>query len=114
MHVQISNQNPEHETAVLERTPSSLSHEEHQFLEPQPVEQTLPIALKKGTRECTKRLVYPLAHYVSFKRFSPSHMSFLTNLNEISIPSALSEALSKEEWREAMKIEMDALEKNGT
>ena len=30
------------------------------------------------------------------------------------IPKTLSEALSKEEWREAMRVEMEALEKNRT
>lgn len=32
-----------------------------------------PIAIRKGSRECTKRPLYPFAHYVSFKNLSPTH-----------------------------------------
>jgi len=74
----------------------------------------LPIAVRKGTRECTKRPLYPLSHYVSLDRLSPSHKNFIVSLNTFSIPNTLSEALSKEEWRTAMREEMDALEKNQT
>jgi hypothetical protein len=52
----------------------------------------LPIALRKGTRECTKRPLYLLAHFLSFKQFSPSHKAFLNNLETIAIPSNLFEA----------------------
>lgn len=77
----------------------------------------LPIAIRKGTRECTKSLpkpVYPLAQFLSFKHFSPSHRAFLMSLNTIAIPNTLSEALSNKEWKQAMNVEMEALEKNGT
>ena len=30
------------------------------------LDHDLPIALRKGTRECTKRPLYPLSHFVSF------------------------------------------------
>nr|XP_027083707.1 uncharacterized protein LOC113706007 [Coffea arabica] len=74
----------------------------------------LPIAVRKKPQECTKRPLYPLSHFVSFEKFSPSHQSFLSTLNTVSIPNSLSEALSKKEWKLAMEVEMDALEKNGT
>ena len=74
----------------------------------------LPIAIRKGVRECTKRSLYPLSQYVSFERFSSSHKSFLTHLNTITIPKTTSEALGQKEWRDAMRVEMDALEKNKT
>lgn len=32
-----------------------------------------PIAIRKGTRECTKQLRYPLSDFVSFARLSPCH-----------------------------------------
>ena len=57
----------------------------------------LPIALRKGTRECTKRPLYPLSHFVSFQRFSLIHKSFLSTLCTIHIPNSLSEALLKRE-----------------
>lgn len=74
----------------------------------------LPIALRKGTRECTNRPLYPLSHYVSFERLSPAHKRFIISLNTISIPTNVSEALTKKEWRNAMREEMSALEKNKT
>ena len=36
----------------------------------------LPIALRKGTCECTKRPLHPLSHFVSFQRFSLNHFFF--------------------------------------
>ena len=78
------------------------------------LDHDLSIALRKGTRECTKRLLYSLSHFVSFKRFSLNHKSFLSTLSIIPIPNSLFEALSKREWRLAMEVEMDALQKNET
>jgi len=63
----------------------------------------LPIAVRKQNRECSKRPLYPLSHFVTFKKFSPSHQSFLSTLNTIPIPNSLSKALSKKEWRLAME-----------
>lgn len=41
---------------------------------PEPVDMLdLPMAVRKGTRECTKRPLYPLSNYVSLKRLSPAH-----------------------------------------
>ena len=74
----------------------------------------LPIAIRKGTRECTKKPLNPLSHYVSLKHLSPAHKKIIASLNTISIPNTVSEALSKKEWRNAMREEMDALEKNQT
>ena len=73
-----------------------------------------PIALRKGTRECLKHLLYPLSYFMTFKRLSPSHWVFLIQLNTIVIPNTLSKALNSEERRRAMNIEMEALEKNRT
>jgi len=74
----------------------------------------LPIALRKGIRECTKYLLYPLSHFVSFKKCSPSHKSFLSNIHITSIPTTLSESLNCKNWRNAMNVEMLPLEKNNT
>ncbi|RVW19138.1 Copia protein [Vitis vinifera] len=70
----------------------------------------LPIAVRKGTRECTKPL-YPLSHYVSLKHLSPAHKNFIVSLNTTIIPNTVSEALTKREWKDAMREEMSALEK---
>ena len=112
MQAQVSNPISENEVTVSK--PNFMPLVEHQLPETQTIDQDLPIAVRKGTRECTKRPLYPLTHFVSFEKFSPTHRNFLTSLNEISIPNNLSEALSNGEWRKAMRTEMDALEKNGT
>ncbi|RVW78782.1 Retrovirus-related Pol polyprotein from transposon RE2 [Vitis vinifera] len=77
-------------------------------------ELELPIAIRKETRECTKRPLHPLSHVVSFKRLSQFYKSFLTSLNNIYIPTTLSKALFDENWKQAMNAEMKALEKNKT
>ena len=106
--------NSENEVTILEPNSASSPQTEPSDPEPPSLDHDLPIALRKGTRECTKKPLYPLSHFVSFQKFSSKHKSFLSTLNTISIPNSLSEALSKKEWRLAMKAEMDALEKNGT
>ena len=78
------------------------------------LDHDLPITLRKGTYECTKRPQYPLSRFVSFQRFSLNHKTFLSTLSTITIPNSLSEALSKREWRLAMEAKMDALQKNET
>ena len=50
---------------------------------------------------------------MSFEKFSLSHKAFLIEINSISIPQTLTEALGNEKWKQAMKVEMEALEKNG-
>lgn len=116
---QASNQTPANELTVSECTsanevvasePTPL--EEHQLPDPQLTNNDLAIAIRKV--ECTKRPFYPLSHFVSFKKFSPAHRNFLMSPNEIFIPNNLSKALSNKEWRKAMRVEMDVLEKNGT
>jgi hypothetical protein len=34
------------------------------------------IAIRKGIRECTKNPLYPIANFISFQKFSPSHEYF--------------------------------------
>ena len=57
------------------------------------LDHDLPVALRKGTCDCTKRPLYPLSHFVSFQRFSLNHKSFLSTLSTIPIPNSLFEAL---------------------
>lgn len=85
---------------------NSTTHDEHAL--------DIPIALCKGTKECTKNPRYPRSNVVTFGNFSPPHRSFLVNLSNIHIPSTLSEALSNEKWKQAINEEMKALGKNNT
>ncbi|KAG8488224.1 hypothetical protein CXB51_018059 [Gossypium anomalum] len=70
-----------------------------------------PIAIRKRTRACTK---HPLHLFMSYKNLSHNHKAFLTSLNSISIPKTVFEALEDENWRNATKVEVEALEKNKT
>ncbi|RVW97624.1 hypothetical protein CK203_027993 [Vitis vinifera] len=73
--------------------------------------QDLPIAVRKGIRECTNQPLYPLTHFLSFKKISPSHRVFLVSLNTISIPTTVSEALTNEKWKQAMNVKMGGIRK---
>ena len=73
-----------------------------------------PIAIRKGRRECTKNPLYPIANFMSFQKFSPSHKAFLSKINTIPISKNLYEALGNENWKTTMREEMNALERNQT
>ncbi|KAI9195814.1 hypothetical protein LWI28_018377 [Acer negundo] len=60
-------------------------------------DEDLPIAIRKGVRECTRQLMYPLSHFVSYEKLSSSHKSFLTHLNIVTIPKTVFEALGSKE-----------------
>ena len=64
-----------------------------------------PIALRKGTRQCTQ---YPIAHHVSPARLSPSYQSFALAVLTESIPKSYIEALQVPAWKAAMDAEYAA------
>ena len=107
--VQVQDFNPNSENEVTISNPS-LQSESHVNND----DQDLPIAVRKGIRECTNRPLYPLTHFLSFEKISPIQRAFLVSLNTISIPTTVSEALTDEKWKQAMNVEMEALEKNKT
>lgn len=74
----------------------------------------LPIAFRKGTRECTKWLVIFYLFLFFQKIFSISEKFSCYSLNTVFMPKSLSEALTKEEWRQAMNVEMEAFGKDKT
>ncbi|XP_060964985.1 retrovirus-related Pol polyprotein from transposon RE2 [Cannabis sativa] len=71
----------------------------------------LPIALRKGTRACTK---HPIAKYISYNHLSDNYRAFITNISELVVPRSIQEALDEPRWKLAVDEEMDALIKNGT
>lgn len=75
------------------------------------VDLKLPIAIRKGVRECTRRPLYPLSQCVSLKHL-PSYKKYIVSLNTIFIPNTVSVALLKKEWRDVMEEEIRILEKN--
>ena len=71
----------------------------------------VPIALKKGIRNCTQ---HPLSHFVSLDKLSPQYKSFFTQVDPIQIPQTHHEALMDKNWKNATNEEMKALNKNQT
>ena len=70
----------------------------------------LPIALRKGKRQCT----YPISSFVSYYNLSPTSCVFLTFLDSITLPKSVTHVLSHPGRRNAMIEEMNALDVNGT
>lgn len=92
---------------------------------PSASETDLPIALRKGTRECLKYhrflsnkghccSIYPLHKFVSYDRLNSDFKSFTVSLDTQSVPTSISEALSQKAWKQAVEDEMSALIKNNT
>ncbi|TYK01384.1 Cysteine-rich RLK (RECEPTOR-like protein kinase) 8 [Cucumis melo var. makuwa] len=71
----------------------------------------LPIALRKGTRSCTK---YSISNYVSYENLSPQCRAFTASLDSTIIPKNIHIALECSELKNAVMEEMKALEKNNT
>lgn len=70
-----------------------------------------PIALKKGTRTCTK---HPICNFVSFEHLSPAYQVFVSRIDQVQTPSSIEEALQDPKWKAATHDEIHALEKNNT
>ena len=70
----------------------------------------LPIALRKGKRQCT----HPISSFCSYNHLSSHSYSFIASLDSISLLNKVFEALTHPCWRSAMIEEMDALTDNGT
>ncbi|KAA0043289.1 reverse transcriptase [Cucumis melo var. makuwa] len=71
----------------------------------------LPIALKKGTRSCTK---HSISNYVSYENLSSQFRAFTASLDCTTIPKNIHIALECPKWKNAVMEEMKALEKNNT
>ena len=57
---------------------------------------------------------YPINNYVSTHRLSKPYESYICQLSSVSIPTKLQAALFDPKWVNAMRVEMEALEKNST
>ncbi|RVX15996.1 Copia protein [Vitis vinifera] len=77
----------------------------------QDLDLDLPIALRKGTRACTK---HPIAKYISYSNLSDNYKAFTTNISKLVVPRNIQEALDEPSWKLAVFEEMNALKKNGT
>ncbi|XP_021748580.1 uncharacterized protein LOC110714381 [Chenopodium quinoa] len=57
---------------------------------------------------------YPIAHYVSCDKFSAKHQNFVAAITAGKEPRSFKEAMCDEDWKQAMREEMNVLESNGT
>ncbi|CAL1399245.1 unnamed protein product [Linum trigynum] len=57
---------------------------------------------------------YPIANYVSYDRFTPTHKAYLAAISKLEEPRHFRDAVLHEYWREAMQKEVLSLEANGT
>ncbi|KAL4030974.1 hypothetical protein IC575_009229 [Cucumis melo] len=71
----------------------------------------IPIALRKGTRSCTK---HPICDYVSYDNLSPQFRVFTTSLDSTIIPKNIYTTLDCPEWKNVVMEEMKTLENNRT
>ena len=71
----------------------------------------IPIAIRKGVRNCTK---YLIAKYLSYQRLSRKYRAFTPNISHLFIPRTIQEALGHSEWRSVVQEKMNALLKNRT
>ncbi|GAB2276039.1 hypothetical protein Dimus_039165 [Dionaea muscipula] len=76
-----------------------------------PSDLDVPIALRKGQQSCA---TYPMSDHISYAGVSSSLQDFISQLDSISIPRSLSEAISSLGWCQAMVEEMEALMANQT
>ncbi|KAD5317201.1 hypothetical protein E3N88_17147 [Mikania micrantha] len=59
-------------------------------------------------------MVHPLAHYISYEKFSSNHKAFLSTITSRDEPKTFCQASQDENWEEAMQKEIKALEQNQT
>ncbi|CAN1766567.1 Retrovirus-related Pol polyprotein from transposon TNT 1-94 [Linum perenne] len=70
-----------------------------------------PIALRKGTRACTR---YPVSRFLSYAKLSTKYKAFVSNVSNLFVPRTIKEALNDAGWTSAVKEEMRALIQNDT
>ncbi|RVW98553.1 hypothetical protein CK203_026827 [Vitis vinifera] len=65
----------------------------------QDLDLDLLIALRKGTRACTK---HPIAKYISYSNLSDNYRAFTTNISKLVVPRNIQEALDEPSWKLAV------------
>ncbi|CAN1790917.1 Retrovirus-related Pol polyprotein from transposon RE1 [Linum perenne] len=90
---------------------SQLQTNEEQIETEDNAELFLPIAYRKGVRECTK---HPIRKWINYSRLNPNYQAFISQLDNERIPANIHEGMKDQKWREAVHEEIKALEKNKT
>lgn len=61
-----------------------------------------------------EKSTYPITNYVSTEKLSDPLRAFVSNVSSLYIPGGVQDALKDPKWIQAMKKEMEALQKNNT
>ncbi|XP_075473408.1 uncharacterized protein LOC142504424 [Primulina tabacum] len=95
-----------------------------------PVHTTPPIPLRRSSRvaqpptwtkdfscptlpsSSTTHCHYPISNHINYSTFSPSYQSFLTALSFTTEPRSYHEAIADPRWKNAMDLELAALDSN--
>ena len=75
---------------------------------------TIPIDCPSPTSSHGTCRSYPLANVISYNRLSDKYKVFLTFVDSKVEPTTFYQAFKVSEWREAMSVEILALERNNT
>ena len=57
---------------------------------------------------------YPLYHFISYNRYSPSHLCYIANVSRDEEPPSYELAMTDPKWQEVMNSELKALIDNQT
>ena len=60
------------------------------------------------------KIIYPAAHQVTATHLNPIYQAFLSAIDRQQDPSSFAEAVQSQIWCDAMNVELQALEMNGT
>ena len=58
--------------------------------------------------------LYPLSNFLSYSRLSSFHKKFTLAISFIKEPNSYKEVVKHDSWRQAMVVEITALEQNNT
>ncbi|CAL1382055.1 unnamed protein product [Linum trigynum] len=61
-----------------------------------------------------QHVTYPMAHYVTYHRLSPSHQAFISRVSQLKEPKYFYQAVRHPQWCKAMNTEFSDLVANGT
>uniref|UniRef100_A0A2N9FKK9 Reverse transcriptase Ty1/copia-type domain-containing protein n=1 Tax=Fagus sylvatica TaxID=28930 RepID=A0A2N9FKK9_FAGSY len=67
-----------------------------------------------STLVCSSGTSHPLCNFLSYDDLSPSHRAFTSSISLETEPKSFLQAMKQPKWRNAMLIEIDALEANHT
>ncbi|XP_076910204.1 uncharacterized protein LOC143567765 [Bidens hawaiensis] len=76
----------------------------------------LPPSIDQASPDSSEQssTIYPIANFISYDKFSDLHKAFLTAISINDEPKTFKQAAQDENWRDAMKKEIQALETKGT